>query len=247
MRAALNSGASVEAVYVDAAGRLDSDVGDVIEHVRAAGTRTFELAPGVMQKVADTVNPQAVCAVVGFVDRPLAEVLAGSGEGPLVVCVDVRDPGNLGAVLRVADASGARGVLCCGTSVDPYNPKVVRASAGSIFQVPLVIEESAESAIAVVRAGGFRALAAVAHGGEDYAASDLTGQVALLFGNEASGLDEALLEGLDATVTIPIPGKAESLNVAMAAAVLCFESARQRRASTVIESTASGRISKERA
>jgi TrmH family RNA methyltransferase len=106
---------------------------------------------------------------------------------------------------------------------------VVRASAGSIVQVPLAIDEDIEAALAAIDKGGFRALAAVARGGDDYDACDLTGRVAVLYGNEASGLDEAIVAKADGRVSIPMPGQAESLNVAMAAAVICFESARQRR------------------
>lgn len=222
----------MEAVYVDAAGLGDADAQVVIELARQRGVRTFELAAGVLERVADTVNPQSVCAVAGFVDQPLESLLtaiSGDPTGPLVVCVDVRDPGNLGAVLRVADASGAAGVVCCGTTVDPYNPKAARSSAGSIFQVPLALEEDVVAAVRSIGDAGFRTLGTVARGGEDYIESNLTGRVALLFGNEANGLDEKTLAGLDDGVTIPMPGRAESLNVAMAAAVLCFESARQRR------------------
>jgi RNA methyltransferase, TrmH family len=227
--AAIEAGADVDAVYVDAARRGDDDVAAVLEQARKTRTRTFDLAPGVMQKVADAVNPQAVCAVVGFVDRPLEVVLAGEASGPLVVCVDVRDPGNLGAMLRVADACGAPGVVCCGTSVDPYNPKVVRASAGSIFHVPLAVAEDVDATLEAIGGAGLRTLATVARGGVDHVDCDLTGRVALFFGNEASGLDETFVARLDSAVTIAMPGRAESLNVAMAAAVLCFESARQRK------------------
>jgi TrmH family RNA methyltransferase len=229
VRAALEAGAQVEAVYVDAAGREDPEVRAIVELARGRGTRTFELAAGVLARVADAVNPQPVCAVAGFVDVPLVELLEKSESGPLVVCVDVRDPGNLGAVLRVADASGAPGVACLGTTVDPYNPKAARSSAGSIFYVPVAVAEDVDEALAAIGEAGFRTLATAARGGEDYTATDLTGRVALLLGNEASGLTDSIVARSDGTVTIPMPGRAESLNVAMSAAVLCFESARQRR------------------
>jgi TrmH family RNA methyltransferase len=245
VHAALEAGAPVDAIYVDSSRRGDAEVVAVLARASEAGVRTFDLGPGVMEKVADAVSPQAVCAVVGFIDRPLVEVLAasesgseygsesgsalGAGSAPTIVCVDVRDPGNLGAMLRVADASGAPGVICCGSSVDLYNPKVVRASAGSIFHVPIALAEDVGTTIESIEAAGVRTLATVARGGKDHVETDLTGRVALLFGNEASGLDEALVTRASGAVTISMPGRAESLNVAMAAAVLCFESARQRK------------------
>jgi TrmH family RNA methyltransferase len=229
VRAALDSGAPVEAVYVDVGGRDEAEVRAIVELARGRGIRTFELAPGVLARVADAVNPQPVCAVAGFVDVPLEDLLAQTDSGPLVVCIDVRDPGNLGAVLRVADASGAPGVACVGTTVDPYNPKAARSSAGSIFFVPIAVAEDVEDALGAISEAGFRTLATAARGGEEYTATDLTGRVALLLGNEASGLGESIVAGADATITIPMPGRAESLNVAMSAAVLCFESSRQRR------------------
>jgi TrmH family RNA methyltransferase len=145
--------------------------------------------------------------------------------------VDVRDPGNLGAVLRVAGATAVSGVICCVGTVDPYNPKVVRASAGSLFHIPIVVSSDAPATLAALASAGFRLLGTSARGGADYAEADLRARVALVFGNEAAGLPEDVMKALDGTVSVPMYGRAESLNVAMAATVLCFEAARQRRSS----------------
>ena len=147
----------------------------------------------------------------------------------VVVCVDVRDPGNAGTLIRTADAAGAGGVVCCEGTVDPYNPKTVRASAGSVFHLPIVAGGEAVTAIGTLRRSGLRALGTVVRDGVDYADVDLTDRVALLFGNEASGLAPDVLAALDVPVTIPMAGRAESLNVSVTAAVLCFEVLRQRR------------------
>jgi TrmH family RNA methyltransferase len=277
---ALEAAAPVEAIYVAIDGLDDPGVGGVLDLAAHRGVRVFELARGVMERIADASSPQAVCGVGGFVDRPLAEVVAaaaesgnahsaaaesgnahsaaaesgnahsaaadsggaqiadaenGAGAGPascsslLLVCADIRDPGNLGALFRVADASGAGGVICCGTTVDPYNPKVVRASAGSMFNVPFAIEERVDEALAALAGAAYRRLATVAHGGADHLDTDLSGRLALIVGNEANGLGDELVEEMDGAVTIATVGRAESLNVAMAAAVLCFEAVRQRR------------------
>ena len=152
-----------------------------------------------------------------------------AGATLVVVCVDVRDPGNLGTVIRSADAAGADAVVCCDGTVDPTNPKCVRATAGSLFHVPVVEGGSAVDAIGALSRLGFTTVATVVRGGTDYAAFDWTGPVALVLGNEAGGLDGGLVGTLDVGVTIPMAGRAESLNVGVSAAVLCFEALRQRR------------------
>ena len=219
---ALAAGAPVEAVFV-APGAPD----EVVVAAQALGVRVHELAPGVMERVADTVSPQPVMAVVGYVD---VELDALEGASLLVVCVDVRDPGNAGTVLRSAEAAGADGVLCCGGSVDVYNPKTVRASAGSLFHVPVVAGGDAVEVLERIGRWGLRRFGAVAMSGSDYVAADFTGPTALALGNEATGLPDRVAGLLDERVTIPMAGRSESLNVGMAAAVLCFEAARQRRA-----------------
>jgi TrmH family RNA methyltransferase len=146
----------------------------------------------------------------------------------VVVCVDVRDPGNAGAVIRSADAAGADGVVCCAGTVDPFNPKTVRASAGSVLHLPVVAGGEPTDVLDALRGWGLTCLAAVAHGGTPYTEIDLTGPLALVLGNEAAGLPDTLEDRLDGGVTIPMAGRAESLNVSMAAAVLCFEVRRAR-------------------
>jgi TrmH family RNA methyltransferase len=150
------------------------------------------------------------------------------GASFVVVCVDVRDPGNAGAVIRSADAAGADAVVCCAGTVDPFNPKTVRASAGSVLHLPVVAGGEPATVLDALAARGMRCLAAVAHGGTDYTEVDLVGPLALVLGNEASGLPGGLGDLLDQTLTIPMAGQAESLNVSMAAAVLCFEVRRTR-------------------
>ena len=223
---ALAAGASVEAVYVAAEGADAPAVVDVTRRVLAGGGRVFDLAPGVMERVASTVTPQPLLAVVSYTPAP---VDALSGATLVVVCVDVRDPGNLGTVIRTADAAGVDAVVCCDGTVDPTNPKCVRATAGSLFHVPVVEGGSTTDAVAALRRLGLATAATVVRGGTDYAALDWTRPTALVLGNEAGGLDEELAASLDVGVTIPMAGRSESLNVAVSAAVLCFEALRQRR------------------
>ena len=224
---ALAAGAPIEAVYVAPEGAGVPAVADVTDRVLASGGRVFDLAPGVMERVASTVTPQPLLAVVGYAP---ATVGALDGATLVVVCVDVRDPGNLGTVIRTADAAGVDAVVCCDGTVDPTNPKCVRATAGSLFHVPLVEGGTTTAAVAELADRGFTTVATVVRDGTDYAAFDWTVPVALVLGNEAGGLDDDLVARLDVGVTIPMAGRSESLNVSVSAAVLCFEALRQRRA-----------------
>ena len=185
--------------------------------------------------LAETVRPQGLVAVCSFVDRPFAD-LVSRRPGLLAVCADVRDPGNAGTVVRCADAAGADGVVLAGSSVDPYNGKAVRASAGSLFHLPLAVEAGTPAlvaALAALQRDGMVVLAADGAGELDLddAQDDglLTGRTAWLFGNEAWGLPQEIAALADHRVAIAIHGRAESLNLATAAAVCLYASARARR------------------
>lgn len=234
LAAALRAGAPVESVYYGPEALRVVSAVELLEQARASGLRVFALQPGVVERVADTTTPQPVLAVVGKVDVDLEVLLGASPVGdppsPVVVCVDVRDPGNLGSIVRSADASGAAAVVCCAGSADLYNPKTVRASAGSLFHVPIVADRAAGEVLAALEGAHYLRVGTAVRDGVDYASADLGARVALVLGNEGHGLDDALAASIDAFVSIPMAGRAESLNVAMAATVLCFELARRRRA-----------------
>ncbi|MGH9304315.1 MAG: TrmH family RNA methyltransferase [Acidimicrobiales bacterium] len=240
LEAALSSRARLESVFVAGEGAGDKEVIDLAAKARAAGARVFYLQEGVMERVAATISPQPVCGIVGAVDVPLSEIiswrprggeaLAGGEDHLIVVCADVRDPGNLGSIVRSAAAAGAAGVACCAGTVDPYNPKAVRASAGAVFNAPISLCGPPLEVLGALGGAGFSVVAASPREGADYAVMDWSGRVGLVLGNEANGLSEELLAGA-AAVTIPMSGPSESLNVAMSATVLLFEAARQRRAS----------------
>jgi TrmH family RNA methyltransferase len=230
--AALDAGAPVESLYLAPEGLAVPAVNALAERALAIGARVFDLGPGIMERVADTVTPQPVCAVVGDITRPLGDVLAApavSGSRLLLVCVDIRDPGNLGALIRSASGAGADAIVCCEGTADPFNPKTVRATAGTVFDLPIVIAGSPLATFEALRARGVRLLATTAHEGEDYAIANLSGSLALVLGNESSGLPPDLLALVDEKVTIPMARETESLNVAMTATVLCFEIARRLR------------------
>jgi RNA methyltransferase, TrmH family len=223
---ALAAGASVESVYVAPGGRTNPVVAEAVGRSFDAGARIFELADGVIERVADTVTPQPVLAVVGFAPAVLEDL---AGASMVMVCVDVRDPGNAGTVIRTADASGVDGVICCDGTVDPTNPKTVRSSAGSVFHMPIVMGGDAVAVVEELRSYGFSTVGSVVRGGQDHTTFDWCRRVAVLLGNEASGLSDDMVADLDDSVSIAMEGRAESLNVSVSAAVLCFEALRQRR------------------
>jgi RNA methyltransferase, TrmH family len=182
--------------------------------------------------LTETVAPQGVVAVCRFVDEPFPALLAREPR-LLAVCVDVRDPGNAGTVIRCADAAGAGGVVLAGSSVDPYNGKAVRASVGSLFHLPLALEPGTAGVVEALRGAGTTVLAADGAGEldlDDAIDDGLLGRrTAWLFGNEAHGLAEETAALADHRVRIPIHGRAESLNLATAAVVCLYASARAHR------------------
>ena len=198
----------------------------VVDRAVAAGVDVQELAPGVLERVVDTVTPQPVLAVAPLLDAPLDALVDATF---VVVCVDVRDPGNLGTVLRSAEAAGAAGVVCCDGSADVFSPKAVRASAGALFHVPVVTGGDPAEVLERLGGWGLTRWGTRPRSASPYDTVDLTGPTALVLGNEAHGLPDGLAGVLDGDLCIPLSGRADSVNVGMAAAVLCFEVARQRR------------------
>lgn len=186
----------------------------------------------VLAALADTVTPQGMVAVARTMVSGLEEV-AASAPRLVAVLNEVRDPGNAGTVIRVADAAGADAVVLVGDSVDVFNPKVVRATTGSLFHLPVVSGVGLDETLDALRHAGLRVLAADIKGDDLLAArrrGDLEQPTAWLFGNEARGLTDEALAAADQAITVPIFGRAESMNLATAAAVCLYESAFAQRA-----------------
>ena len=202
---------------------------DLVDAAVAAGVPVHEVSSEVMADLAQTVTPQGLLAVCPFIDVPL-DILMSAEPRLVVVLANVRDPGNAGTILRTADAAGAGGVIFAAASVDPYNSKCVRSSAGSLFHLPLVTGISVSDAVSALRDAGLAVLAAdgSATVGLDRLDADgrLSDPTAWLFGNEAWGLPGDLVALADEAVAVPIYGQAESLNLAAAAAVCLYASAR---------------------
>ncbi|MFL5799069.1 MAG: TrmH family RNA methyltransferase [Actinomycetota bacterium] len=204
----------------------DSAAHPAVAEARHAGIAVTEVSDEVIRALTSTVTPQGLVGISTMVDSSLEEL---PGEISLaVVLFAVRDPGNAGTILRSADAAGAQAVVFSEASVDVYNPKVVRSSAGSVFHLPVVRDAGIEQTVGALRARGAGVYAMAASGDAELYDLDLGKPAAFVFGNEAWGLPDEVAALADATVRVPIPGAAESLNLATAAGVCLFEAVRQR-------------------
>lgn len=183
------------------------------------------VSEAVMKKIADTETPQGIIAVCRMQEQPLEQLLA---SGKLLLVLDrVGDPGNIGTMLRTADAAGVGGIILLKGTADIYAPKTVRSSMGSLFHVPVLSGVAEQEFIDNAKKAGYQLLVTALDGADNLYQADLKGRLAFVMGNEAGGVSAALLQQADKRVFIPMRGKAESLNVAMAAGIVMFEAMRR--------------------
>lgn len=207
--------------------RLRSEEVPLLEHFHATRTPLLEVTMAVLGKLAYRENPDAWLAIAPIPKRQLCDLLLPE-QALVLIAESIEKPGNLGAILRSADAAGADALILCDRATDLYNPNVVRASKGTIFRVP-VVEASSLETLAYLRERGIFVAAATPAGTIDYWDVDLQGGVAIAVGTEKEGLSNLWLEGADARVTVPMCGAVNSLNVAQALTLILFEARRQRR------------------
>jgi TrmH family RNA methyltransferase len=209
---------------------------ELLAAAAAIGVPVSMITERAAETLSETVTPQGLLAVCGRIDVSLADALAGAPR-LVVVLVGASDPGNAGTVIRVADAAGADAVVLAGDSVDPHNGKCVRGSVGSVFHLPVATERDVAAVLTGCREAGVRLLAATADGEWDLfeaaAADAMAGPCGWLFGSEAHGLPAEVARAADARVRVPIYGRAESLNLATAASVCVYATARAQRAATI--------------
>lgn len=194
----------------------------------SAHVETVVVADDVLAGIVATEMPQGVAALVKIPQHTIEEI-AGAGEPLVVVAAGLQDPGNMGTLVRSAEAFGAAGVLTTDGSASQFNPKVIRASAGSMFRLP-VVKAEAKEIVAALRSKGVRLMATSSHKGTPIDEADLTGGVALFIGNEGAGLPKALVHEMDETLVVPHAVDVESLNAGVAASIVLYEASRQRRA-----------------
>ncbi len=215
VQAALESGIEIECALVSS-GRATDDV----RALEASGVEVVEVAESLFRRASTLDSPEGILAVGRRRSRSATELAA---EGVVLVSVGIQDPGNLGALARIAEAAGARALVLLKGSADPFGPKALRGSMGSLLRVPVFEVDDA----APLRQRGFRLAALVPRGGVDFREAAFQPPLALLLGRESSGLDDATVAGSDLLVTIPMRGAVESLNVATAAALVLYEANRR--------------------
>lgn len=187
------------------------------------------VADSVFDAMAETVTPQGVLAIVKMPEYSLEDMVAQAGT--LVLLENLRDPGNLGTIIRTAEAAGVSGVILSRESVDIYNPKVIRSTMGAVYRVPFLYVEDFMALLKKLQEQEVRLLAAHLNGKKSFDQADYSGKVGILIGNEANGLSEEVSELADEKVLIPMAGSVESLNAAVAAALLMYEAFRKQKLS----------------
>ena len=200
----------------------------ILEKLQKRGINCYKVSREQFTDVSEVETPQGILAVVKEREYELRDVLKDSN--PLVIfCAGVQDPGNLGTIIRTADAVGASGVILSRGTVDLYNSKVIRSTMGSLFHLPIAQVEDVNEAIEYLKGRKVRMIATDNKAAKDYFSAEYKGPSAILVGNEGAGLPKEILGLADETVRIPMPGKAESLNVGISTAVVLYEAHRQRK------------------
>ena len=204
------------------------DVRALVDALAASGVEVITVSASVMDAASPVKTPSGIVALA---ERPPIDVdRLYAGPAPVVVtAIDVQDPGNLGAIVRVAEAAGATGFVAAGGSANPFSWKALRGSMGSALRLPIASEMSADEAVAEARRRGCRVIAAVPRDGQSLFDVDLSGPIAVLIGGEGQGLSSAITDAADDRITIPMQAPVESLNAAVTAALLVYEARRQRR------------------
>ena len=221
---AIRSGVTVRHAAVTHGAREQPDIHDVVSALTQSGVEVDVVAPTVIDAISPVRTPTGIVALA---DRPADGKLRVFDGDICVVAVDIQDPGNMGALVRVAEAGGASGVVAAGASADPFGWKALRGSMGSALRLPLAVM-SAVDAVAEARAHGCRIVATAPRDGRALFDVDLRGRIAILIGGEGRGLDPALIAAADDRVSIPMCAPVESLNAATTAALIVYEARRQR-------------------
>ncbi len=224
---AIGSGLALEAAILDEGFAASAEGARILEALAGTGAETLTASRPVIDAASPVSTPSGIVAIAARPEADLSRALGG--RVPLVIVgVDVQDPGNVGAIVRAAEAGGATGAIFCGASADPFGWKALRGSMGSALRLPIARVALLDEAVAAARARGLLVVATVARGGEPFHERDYTGPTAFLVGGEGPGLLADAVATGDAAVAIPMAPPVESLNVAVAAALLVYEARRQR-------------------
>ncbi|HTJ79811.1 MAG TPA: RNA methyltransferase [Rariglobus sp.] len=228
IRRALEKNITLTELYISPEWYLGENEPALVAQAQAAGAQVFELTKDAFAKVAYRERPDGLLAVAPQWRRSLADIVTPPGKAPFLLVVEaIEKPGNLGTILRSADAAGVDALIVCDPVTDLFNPNVVRASTGVLFSVPVVIASSTEVR-EWLRENRIRSVATTPSATDFYTDTDLRGPLAIVMGSEQYGLSDYWLKEADARVVIPMAGQADSLNVAMATIITLFEAVRQR-------------------
>lgn len=227
VKEAMEEGGRVRFIFTRA-GSVSAEISEILKTAEEKNLAAYELTGDVFAKVTHTDNPQDVAAVFEKRQTNPEEFFKEVGNGNIAVLDRLQDPGNVGTILRTAEAFGFKGIIVLKGSADVYQPKVVRAAAGSLLRLPILYAQSAEETLKLLRQNGKTAFAAAMNAKTDIDKADLKENAAIIIGNEGNGVSEEFLKNA-ITLSIPMEGKTESLNAAVAAATIMYESLRQRR------------------
>lgn len=224
--ALLNSG-KARFIFLRAESTSD-EAREIAEKADAQGLAVYEVSDSVYNKVSQTETPQGILAVLEKPQRTRDSFFKDCADKNLIVIDRVQDPGNIGTLLRTAEAAGMGGAVVIKGSGDPFSPKAVRAASGATERFPIIFTESVNDCLALLKANGKKIFATAMAGSTVYYKADLKKNAAIVVSNEGNGASSDILDGADEIISIPMEGKTESLNVAIASGIIMFESRRQR-------------------
>ena len=216
-------------VYVSETFKADNE--EFLERMNydSIGKDVLEIVTdNVFMRMADTQTPQGIMAVVRMSDTDLEGILSDKHNPLLLIIENLQDPGNLGTIVRMAEGAGVTGIIMSSNTVDIYNPKTIRSTMGSLYRVPVIYVDDICEAVEECKQKGIRVYAAHLKGTDNYNVKDYTQPTAFMIGNEGNGLTDKLTDKADELVRIPMQGKVESLNAAIACTILTYEAVRQR-------------------
>jgi len=234
VKEALMSSAEIEEIIISEKALENEDIADAIRMAIKLGCDTYTVSETVFKSISETKNPQGILATIKMADCDLEEMIIAKSidvheyEKYFVILDEIKDPGNMGTIIRTADAAGFKGVIVSKGCVDVYNPKVLRSTMGSIFHIPINLSQDLSYALKEIKTQNIKVYAAHTKGNLYYYEADMTQSTAIVIGNEAFGISDKTMELADELISIPIRGRAESLNASVAAGILMYEPLRQK-------------------
>lgn len=223
---ALKEEADITTIFFSDEFILRESTSSLVNIITASKLKYFTIPEKLFKEISDTENPQGILAIVRQKDTILEKII--NNNSSLIILDKIQDPGNIGTIIRTADAAGFDGIIISKGSVDIYNPKVVRSTMGSIFRIPVYFSENLVDTIKTIQLKGTKVIAAHLKGNKNYFEFDMSGAIAIIIGNEANGISDDIAALADSLVLIPMAGKTESLNASVAASLLIYEVYRQK-------------------